>query len=216
MAVDSKINRSSDYIETQTPVDFIDGTNNVKGIWSRSSFSGLHKRKFLLILGDGVSEGMSCLYEKFMGEEWAVHRSTGSLSVCSPLYIDSLVFALTVAKKRYNSICFTPSVFGNETPQEFEKALRQALSKIKELHPLSKIVLVGITMVNPLTAKKEKNIKNFGFNKTIQLVANEFGCVFADLGTLSQKIVSDHTIDGIFFTDAGYQKLSFEVVKYIK
>ncbi len=218
MAVDSGRSRFKDYMDTQRTIEFPSG--NIKGerIWSRTWMPGLYNnsKKFLLLIGDAVSEGMSFYYDGFMGEEWTIHRQTGSISITDKLYMERLCFALSAARKSYNAICFTPSVSCEETPEEFQKALNEVIRKIEELQPEAKLVLAGLTLSNPLKAGKDKNIKIFGFNKALEIAAMENNAVFADLGALSQRIALDHTDDGVLFTDAGYQKLSFEAVKYIK
>ncbi len=218
MAVDSGRSKFKDYVSTQKVIEHLPSDKKGERMWSRTWLPGLYNnsKKYMLLLGDAISEGMSFYYESFLGEEWILHRQTGSISITDELYMERLRFALSASRKEYSAICFTPSVSLEETPEDFSKALREAVKTIKELQPNARLVLAGITLSNPLKAGKGRNIKIFGFNKAILLAANEFGGNFVDLGALSQKINLDHTEDGTLFTDTGYQKLAFEAVKHIK
>ncbi len=216
--IDSGRKKFADYMSTQQPIEYNEGAQVSEKIWSRSWLPGLYDKdkKYLLVLGDAVTEGMSFYYEEFMGAEWSVHRQTGSISICDELYDYRLHFALTTARKDYTSIVFAPTVRGDETPEQFKEALCKAISVIKEKQPNAKIVLAAHTMVNAGVISKNINTNLFGYNKTLEVLADENGLTFVDLGVFSQKIIADYADNGILFIDAGYKKLAFEVVKYLK
>lgn len=216
--INSGREKFADYMSTQRLIEYTEGETKAERIWSRSWLPSLYSKdkKYLLILGDAITEGMSYYYEEFMGDEWCVHRQTGSLRICDELYDYRLGFALTAARKEYSAVVFTPTVRGDETPEQFKTALEGAINKIKELQPNAKLVIASNTMVNPLKRNKNENINIFGFNKTSEAVAIEIGAIYAPIGELSGKIVADHTEEGVLFTDLGYRKLAFEAVKYIK
>lgn len=218
MVVDSGRSKYFDYMQTQQPIEYIEGKEKAVSIWSRTWLPGLYleDKKRLLTIGDAVTEGMSYYYEALMGSEWSVHRQTGSISICDELYLLRLRYALTASRKKYDVICFVPTVTGYESPEEFNKALSESISLIKENQPKAKLVLAGITMHNASIVGKNINTNLFGYNKALQVLADENGLTFVDLGAFSQKIIGDYADNGILFTDAGYKKLTFEVVKFIK
>lgn len=210
MVIDSKRSVYSDYNYTQKV-----GEDRA---WSRLWMPGLYcdDQKRLLIIGDGVTEGMSFYYEELLGAEWSVHRLTGSIPVTDNGYAERVRFALTASRKTYDAICYTAAVSGDETHAEFDKAVRSAVAKIKETHPEAKLIFAAHTMVDAAKTGKEINTHIYGCNKGLEVIAAENGDEYIDLGIFSEKILQDHLDNGVFFTDAGYKKLAFEVVKHIK
>ena len=172
-------------------------------------------KKRVLIIGNSVSEGMSVFYKQLL-PGFTVHMLSTDCFVTDKYYSFILDFALLEARQSYDVICFTPCIDYNESPKVLQRALNFAVQKIKAAHPNAKLVITAHTMVNPQTAGKDKNLKIYGSKKELQNFSSESGGVFVDLGTLSERIVLDHTPDGILFTDMGYRKLAFEVIKYIK
>lgn len=172
-------------------------------------------KKRVLIIGNSVSEGMSVFYKQLLSG-FTVHRLSTDCFVTDKYYSCILDFTLLEARQGYDVICFTPSIDYNVSPKVLQQALSSAIQKIKAAHPNAKLVIIAHTMVNPQTAGKDKNLKIYGCNKALEVLSSEFGTKFVDLGTLSERIVLDHTPDGILFTDMGYRKLAFEVIKHIK
>ena len=172
-------------------------------------------KKRVLIIGNAVSEGMSAYYKQLL-LGFTVHRLSTDCFVTDKYYSCLLDFSLMEARQSYDVICFTPSIDYNEKPEVLQQALKAAAEKIKKAHPLAKLVFVAHTMVNPQAAGKDKNLKIYGCNKALQVLSSDFGGAYVDLGTLSERIAPDHTPDGVLFTDMGYRKLAFEVIKYIK
>lgn len=216
--INSGREKFANYMATQQVIEYDEGAKTAERIWSRSWLPELYEenKKYLLILGDAVTEGMSYYYEEFMGEEWSVHRLTGSLPTTDELFDYRLSFALTAARKNYNAVVFTPTIRGDEKTEEFKSALEKVIRRIKEQQPNAKLIIAENTFVNPLIRSKNENINIYGFNKTAELMAAEYGVKFTHLGEFSGKITGDHTADGVLFTDAGYKKLAFEAVKQIK
>lgn len=173
------------------------------------------KKKKVLIIGDSVSEGMGVFYKQLL-PGFTVHRLSTDCPVTDKYYFCILDFALLQARQSYDVICFTPCIDCNESPKDLEQSLSTVINKIKSAHSDAKLVFVAHSMVNPQTAGKDKNLKIYGCNKQLQVLSSETGGVFVDLGTLSERIATDHTSDGVLFTDMGYKKLAFEVIKYIK
>ena len=218
MVVDSKRSKFSDYMATQQVAEYTDGKETAEKLWSRTWLPSLYNdaKKRLLILGDAVTEGMSFYYEEFLGIDWCVHRQTGSVPMCDSLYLERVRFALTAARKEYDVICFTPTVLGNETPSEFSKSLRNVIDLISEKQKNAELVFVAHTMVDPKKFGKDMNTRIFGYNKELRVSACDKNAKFSDLGAFSEKIIFDRTENGALFTDAGYKKLAFEVVKIFK
>lgn len=218
MIVDSGRSKFSDYMGTQQVAEYIDGKKTAEKIWSRTWLPSLYNdtKKRALIIGDAVTEGMSFYYEELLGSEWCVHRQTGSIPMCNTLYLERLRYALTAARKKYDVICFTPTVQGDETPAEFQTAFSQVVELINEKQGEASLVFVAHTMIDPKKFGKEINTRIFGFNKALEVVASQKAARFADLGTFSEKIIADRCENGVLFTDAGYKKLAFEVVKIFK
>ncbi len=218
MVVDSKRSKFSDYMSTQRLAEYVDGKETAEKIWSRTWLPSLYTdgKKRVLIIGDAVTEGMSFYYEELLGNEWSVHRQTGSIPMCDALYIERLRYALTAARKEYDVICFTPTVLGNETPTKFGETLLKVANLIGEKQKNANLVFVAHTMVDPKKFCKDMNTRIFGFNKTLEVLAADKNAKFADLGTFCEKIILDRAQNGALFTDAGYKKLTFEVVKIFK
>ncbi len=172
-------------------------------------------KKRVLIIGDSVSGGMGVFYKQLL-PGFTVHRLSTDCPVTDKYYFCILDFALLQARQSYDVICFTPCIDYSQSPKALELALSSVVKKIKSVHLQAKLVFVAHTMVNPQAAGKDKNLKIYGCNKQLQVLSSETGGVFVDLGTLSERLVLDHTADGVLFTDAGYKKLAFEVIKYIK
>ena len=216
--VDSKRSQFSDYVGTQQKIDYIEGRETAEKIWSRTWLPALYDdtKRRMLTVGDAVTEGMSFYYEELMGSDWSVHRQTGSVPVCSPLYKDRIRFALTAARKQYEVICFTPAVLGDETPAEFDKAVREAVAIIKELQPEARLVIVAKTMSDPAVVGKDANLRTYGYNRALEVLAADENAEFVDLGVFSERLTGDRAENGVLFTDAGYKKFVFEVVKKIK
>lgn len=218
MAANSNRSIYKDYCGTQETIEYIPGRETGNKIWSRVWLPGLYNdnKKRVLIIGDAVTEGMSFYYEEFLGDDWCVHRQTGSISICDELYLTRLKHVLTAALKSYDVICFTPTVNFFETPGEFAAALEKAIGEIKLSQENAKLVFVANTMTNPFKCGKETNTKIFGYNRALELAAEKYNAEFSDLGLFSEKLNADRLDNGILFTDDGYKKLAFEVVKYFK
>lgn len=218
MLVDSKRSAFKDYMGTQRKIHYEPGAPTADAIWTRTWLPQLYTddKKRLLILGDAITEGMSFYYEELLGAEWSVHRQTGSVPVTSELYFARLRFALNAARKKYDVICFTTPVLGDEAPNDYGKALRKAADMIKEYQPQARVVLVAHTMADVAAVGKNTNIRIYGYNRALEVLAVETGAEFVDLGVISERLSADRAENGVAFTDAGYKKLTFEVVKKIK
>lgn len=216
--VDSGRSIYKDYVGTQKKINYDPNTSIPENIWTRTWSHSLYDndKEYLLLLGDAVTEGMSFYYEELVGGNWHVHRQTGSITITSKFYLNRIRKGLTAARKEYNMICYTPCVMGEETPEEYNKALRSAVAEIKKLQPNARLLLVGNTMGAADAIGKDTNIRIYGYNKAMELLADEIGAEFVDLGTFSERIKADLAENGVVFTDAGYKKLTFEVVKKIK
>ncbi len=218
MLVDSKRSKFEDYNRTQRVNEFNPAKETEYRGWSRLWMPGLYRddQKRLLIIGDGVTEGMSFYYEELLGNDWCVHRLTGSISVTDKCYPDRIRFALTASRKTYDVICYTAAIIGNETSTGFDTAVRATVEEIKKTHPETKLILASHTMCDPAKRGKDTNTHIFGCNKAIEVMAADYSAQYVDLGNFSEKLLCDHLDNGVFFTDAGYKKLAFEVVKKFK
>lgn len=172
-------------------------------------------KKRVLIIGNGVSDGMITFYKQLLSG-FIVHTLSTECLITDKYYSCLLDFALYQSRQEYDIICFTPSIDYNVNSEILQLTLKVIVRKIKAAHPKAKLVFPALTMVNPQVAGKEKNIKIYGCNKALEVLSSELGASYADLGTLSERIAPDHTPDGVLFTDMGYRKLAFEVIKYIK
>lgn len=218
MLVDSKRSAFKDYMGTQRKIRYEAGEPTADAIWTRTWLPQLYtdNKKRLLILGDAIAEGMSFYYEELLGADWCVHRQTGSTSIVNELYFGRLRFALTAARKKYDVICLTTPVFGDEAPNDYGKALRRAADMIKEYQPQARVILVAHTMADVAAVGKNTNIRIYGYNRALEVLAVETGAEFVDLGVISERLSGDRAENGVVFTDAGYKKFTFEVVKKIK
>ena len=217
MVIDSKRSVFKDYMGTQRKIRYEAGAPSADAVWTRTWLPALYEdKKTILVLGDAITEGMSFYYEELLGSEWSVHRQTGSTPICCEQYFGRLRFALTAARKKYDVICLTTPVLGNETPNDYGKALRRAAQMIKEFQPQAKLVLVARTMADVNEVGKNTNIRIYGFNRALEVLAVEVGAEFVDLGAVSERLSADRAENGVVFTDAGYKKFTFEVVKKIK
>lgn len=194
-------------------------------VWDFLNINSLYSsgKKRMLIVGDSIAAGIYTVIDKVISPAWVVDAYTTSLPINDKDYIPALKNALLQSRLNYDVIHFNNGGHGLETEAEYEASYREVIALIKEIHPTAKIVLATCiqacvrdsdgTFQKPLTSWHRWTDPR---DNICRKLAKEYGFALNDLSGYSLRIRNDHISDGIHYTNEGYKKLAFQVIKFAR
>ena len=168
-------------------------------------------RPRVLYIGDSISCGIRRIATAYTGEKILFDGLGTSKAVDHPYYKDAIRYFANQQPQR-KLVLFNNGLHGFHLEDEkeygdyYEKMVKFLLGEFKE----TVLALILTTHV-----AGDRNTRVIRRNAVVKEIAQKYNLPIIDLYFISVEYSHFHSVDGVHFTDAGYQKLAGKLVESI-